>query len=229
MSEIEETAKAVQEASKAAGKVVDAASKAGGFLAQLIREPLSQVSGLLTDGLMYRRWENQQRLKIRALDKMRELGTTVPWHPIPLRVGVPLLEAADVAEEEELQELWANLLVNFGNGRSGVAPQVAFVSILRELSPFDAYILQKIYSHLEGKGGSVLACYLPESVVWEDPVSNPVNPHPPVPHDVQLALANLLRLGCLAPASTWDGGQLLDVVYTSILGKALHAACTLQR
>jgi Abortive infection alpha len=52
---------------------------------------------------------------------------------------VPLLEKASLAEEGELQRIWASLLANMARDADSVLP--AFISILGELSPREVRIL----------------------------------------------------------------------------------------
>lgn len=135
-----------QEVAKATGKVVDAASGAGGFFAEFLRETLKQVSGIASDALMYRRAELAMQLHARLARKAKEIGFTTPSRRIPLAVQVPLLEAATLEEEPELQERWVNLLLNYANGASGIAIERGFTVILQQLSPLEARILDVVYA-----------------------------------------------------------------------------------
>ncbi len=105
-----EEAKAVQEVAKTTGKAIDAASRAGAFLSEFIREPLRERIGIITDNLKHRRWENMLDLQIRALRKLAELGIDPKPGRIPLDIGVPLLEAASLVEADDLRDRWANSL-----------------------------------------------------------------------------------------------------------------------
>lgn len=230
---MDEVAKAAQEIAKTTGKVIDTASSAGGFLAEFVREPLRERFGIITDTIKYRRWENLLDLQERAKRKLEALGLESQarqiWQ-IPLNVGVPLLEAASLVEDDYLREHWANLLVNFANPNSGVVAQKALVSVLEEITPLEAVILEKIYALPDEEALGVVTEHLPAYAEYEPPVggvSNPVVPHePPEPsEDVALALSNLFRLGCLVSATVWDGGQLTGLVYKTRFGRVLVRAC----
>lgn len=94
MSEVEETAKATQEIARAAGKVVEAGEKFGTFISKYIQGPLEQGIGIFEDKLKYMRWERQLRLMQRANELIRTSGSTAPSRPIPMKLAVPLFQAA---------------------------------------------------------------------------------------------------------------------------------------
>lgn len=227
---LEESAKAVQEVSKAVGKGLEVVRDAGSFLSEFIRDPLEQRVGIWTDNLRYRRWENQLQLQAKARQKLEELGgpASINFRPIPMRVQVPLLEAASLAEEDELQDRWANLLINFGNSASQVPIERSFISVLRELSPLEVAILDKAYSVPPSPDGhrGVVTAKLPAVAARQ--VSGPQENAQPT-EDVAFALSNLFRLGCLTAGTTWDGGEHLAVVFETTFGRELVRACSLQR
>ncbi len=53
MSEAEEIAKAIQESAKLGEKGLETAEKVGGFVATVFKEPITDVSGLITDKLRF--------------------------------------------------------------------------------------------------------------------------------------------------------------------------------
>ncbi len=57
MSEAEEIAKAIQESAKPGEKGLETAGKVGGFIAKVFKEPITDVSGLITDKLRFVRWK----------------------------------------------------------------------------------------------------------------------------------------------------------------------------
>ncbi|WP_162559899.1 hypothetical protein [Methylobacterium radiodurans] len=115
----DEEAKAVQEIAKASGKAIDASREAGGFIARFIEGPFAIASDIVQDRLRYARWERQQRLMVRAKEFLQEAGLTEPSRRLALNIAVPLLEAASLEENDELQDTWAKILVNAANADSG--------------------------------------------------------------------------------------------------------------
>ena len=226
---ISESAKAVQEVAKATGKAIDASQKFGGFISRYVAGPLEQGMGIFEDKLKYMRWERQVRLMQRAEQLLREAGLNEPTRAIPLKLAVPLLEAASLEDDDYLQDLWAHLLVNAANGSSHVNLQRAYIAILEQITPFEATLLQKIYSlpYDKTRHDGVVVGNLPASVSIgtddgkEDALSEPSG-------KVKLALANLARLGCIVIQKSWGGGEIFKQVNPTLLGKSFVEACTLQ-
>lgn len=223
---VSETAKAVQEVAKATGKAIDAGQKFGGFISRYVAGPIEQGMGIFEDKLKYMRWERQVRLMQRAEQLLLEAGLTRPTRAIPLKLAVPLLEAASLEDDDYLQDLWARLLVNAANGGSHVSLQRAYIAVLEQLTPLEAVILQKIYSlpYDETRHDGVKVSKLPDEVAVGDGKHDSSEP----PEEVRLALANLARLGCIVIQKSWGGGELFENVNPTLLGKSFVEACTLQ-
>lgn len=226
---LEETGKAVQEVAKTAGKVVDASEKLGGFIARFISGSLEQGIGVFEDKLRYMRWERQVRLMKRAEDFMSEVGLNNPTRPLQLKFAVPLLQAASFEEDDYLQDLWAKLLVNSANASSSVEQRRAYIDILERLSSLEVKILITIYSlpFDNTRHKNILTGQLPESVSVraEDQAKDFVKPN----SEVELALANLSRLGVISVVHSMGGSELFELVNHTLLGKCFIEACTLQK
>ena len=74
-----------------------------------------------------------------------------PTRKIPLNIGVPLIENATLEEDDDLQEVWARLLVNSGDASSGTELRRAFVSVLAEMTSLDVQNLAQIAAELTQK------------------------------------------------------------------------------
>ncbi len=61
-----------------------------------------------------------------------------------LKLGLPWIEWASLEEDPSLRDLWANLLANELNPNKP-EPRTAFISIIKDLSPLDAQLLNKVY------------------------------------------------------------------------------------
>src|SRR5712692_8992554 len=118
--ELKESAKAVQEVAKTAGKAIDLSEKFGVFITRYVGASLTAAFGIFEDKLKYMRWERQVRLMQRANDFLSNEGFDQPTRVIPLKFAVPLLEAASLEDDDYLQDLWAKLLVNSAIETSGV-------------------------------------------------------------------------------------------------------------
>jgi abortive infection alpha-like protein len=225
---LEESAKAAQEIAKTTGKGIDVGEKFGRFIAQYISGPLEQASGIFEDKLKYLRWERQVRLIKRADDFMKEIGMPDPTRAVPLKLAIPLLQGGSLEDDDDLQDLWARLLVNAADDRSPVTIKRVFVDILQSIGPLEAKILQMLYAlpfdEMQRRG--VLTADMPNSVKLRP--NNPGFKLKSPSQEVELALANLKRLGCLSHAMTWGGGETFSIVNLTILGSAFVAACTLR-
>lgn len=219
--------KAVEEVAKATGKAIDLAQKVGSFVSKYADGSVKQGIGIFEDKLKYMRWERQVRLMKRADQFMEEMGLDEPNNPIKLKFAIPLLQAATLEDDDYLQDLWAKLLVNSSNKNSDVELTRTYIDILERLTPYEAKILEKIYSipfeDMQHKG--VTTQGLPDCVqiAGQGDNTNKVKNE-----QLELALVNLARLGCIVPLHTLGGGELFDSVNPTLLGKYFVSACTLK-
>ena len=162
----------------------------------------------------------------RAEQLMSSIGQSVPTKPIPLKLAIPLFQAASLEDDDYIQDMWAKLLVNASISERKIELRRAHIDILERLSPFEALILNKIYDFPVGSSGKVeiVTGDLPHSVSFErDSQQEAVQPN----DDVMMALANLARLGCIILPTTWGGGVTFTIVYPTIIGQSLISACKL--
>ncbi|OAA93537.1 Abi-alpha family protein [Clostridium coskatii] len=219
--------KVVEEVAKTAGKAIDLAQSFGSFISKFISGSVEQGMGIFEDKLKYMRWERQVRLMQKANEFMKEIGLDEPNKPIKLKFAIPLLQGATVEDNDYLQDLWAKLLVNSSNKNSNVELTRIYIDILERLTPYEAKILEKIYSipfeYMQHKG--VVTQYLPDSIqiAGENNDSNQINND-----QLELALVDLARLGCIVPMHTLGGGEFFGVVNPTLLGKHFVLACTLK-
>lgn len=222
--------KAVEEMARTTSRAIDAGEKFGGFIARYIGGSLEQGFGIFEDKLRYMRWERQARLIARAEQLMSDLGMKGPTRAISIKLAVPLLEAASLEENDDLQDLWARLLVNGADVESEVDLQRVYIDILEQITSLEASILEKVYSLPFDKDGnsSVAAAELPGSAFAVGHVER-VHLAKEPRDDVKLAIANLCRLGCLTIQKTWGGGEVFTSVNQTLLGKRFVEACTLRK
>ncbi|SDP94207.1 protein of unknown function [Rhodoferax sp. OV413] len=222
---MEEESKAIQEVAKATGKGIDAVREAGGFIARYVAGPLEEGVGILSDRLKYVRWERQVRLMQRADQFLREAGLEAPSRAVPLKIAIPLLQAATIEDDDSLQDLFAALLVNAANAASGVEVHRSFIEILSQITPLEARILNVIYSlpFDEARHAGIITDALPDSVrilaEKEDATQQPSD-------EIALALGNLVRVGCVKVPGTWGGGETFSSVNPTLLGREFVRACT---
>jgi len=231
-SEIIEASKATQEVAKTTAKALGAAEKFGGYISKYINGSFEQITGIFEDKLKYIRWERQERLFMKAQEFLNKEGIEAPNKPIPLKYAVPLLQAASLEENDQLQDLWAKLLVNFSIVSSSIEASRTYIDILERISPLEAEIINAVYIHPykvihhKGVGTQKLPSTsdaLPEKM--DEAARKAVEIEPS--SEIKLALANLDRLGVLSVRRSMGGGQLFGSINPTLLGKSFYNACTL--
>lgn len=221
----DEEAKAVRAVAETAGKAIDAGREFGGFISMYIRGTLEQGLGIFEDKLRYMRWERQQRLMQRAQDFLNEIGLQTPTRPVPMKIAIPIFQGASLEENDKLQDRWAKLLVNAADEKSGINVTRLYISALEHLNPYEAKLLDKIYSVPEGKiPKGMWTKKLPEEIIYEAPEGEEMKPH----EELELALANLDQLGLITGHMTWGGTQILACVSHTVLGRSFINACKLR-
>jgi len=243
MSDIEETAKATQEVAKATNKALEVCEKFGVFISKYIGGTLEQGFGIWQDKFKYRRFENQldfiekvnQKIKNKEIESFKQLE---------LKIAIPLLEASSLEDNDELKDLWINLLVNSINNNNNFNLERVYISVLEQLSALDAKILLKIYetNFNEEISYNIKTYDLPNNLIYNkqedivkniaqnfknglngthnkkknDTITEPTD-------DVKLSLSNLARLKCINLALTF-GGESYATIYPTIFGKKLYQA-----
>jgi len=186
---------------------------------------VEQASGIVGDWLTYVRWERQQRLMDRANEFMRERGVTVPSRAAPLKIAIPIMREGSLEEDDELQDIWARLLVNAADANSGIEVKHMFLSILKDCNSKDVRVLDKLYSFSEEEArAGIWTTPLPDNVILGTERPTGVEEFPS--SDVKLSLANLTRLCLIASSMAWGGGLIFKQVYQTDLGREFVSACS---
>ena len=66
--------------------------------------------------------------------------------PVEPKLLIPLVQAASLETDESLSDKWAALLANAADPAQQVRVQPGFAEVLRQLTPVDAQILERVYS-----------------------------------------------------------------------------------
>ncbi len=149
---IEETAKAAQELAKTSSKAIDATRDVGGWLNRVFGEAIEHTVGRLwTDRVIASRveasiynWARLTTLLHNTEKKLQKKGIKVT-RVVPPKIALPLLEHATMEHEDDLHELWENLLTS-ALDPSEEEIKRTYVSVLSELSAKDAYALKRLYA-----------------------------------------------------------------------------------
>ncbi len=223
---VEESAKAVQEVAKTTGKALEIVEKAGPFVERVFGPSIESAVGLLSDRLQHYRLRQFFKLADKTDALLQERGIEVTRH-VPPSLAIPLIEAATIEERDTLHDLWAELLANAMDPDFDEEIRPAFVTILKDISPLDAIILKFFCD-----GGADGAPYMNKMEVLTGRLAAQFRA---TERDCEIAVGNLIRLGCLSPArdtsgayhhltSTGDSTAPLLITITP-LGRALVRAC----
>lgn len=205
------------------GKMVEVTASFG----RVIKGPVEDLVGMVQDRVRFARWERQLALADKANAIMKTRGLDGPTRELPLNFAVPLLTAAVLEEDEDLQEIWARLLVNAGDKATEMELRTAYVEILKGMSAFDvknlAGMAKATLAIPPGRPRAVLTTDLPEST---ETFPGHFTKEPGTSRELGISLANLSRLGCAMPAGGSDGAVVYTIMSVTDLGLALYQACS---
>jgi hypothetical protein len=124
------------EETQALGKALDTAKD---YADTVLKGPLAEFGGILSDTIGYWRLRNRVRLMLKAKHWLEERGVE-PRKLLP-EVFVPLLEDGGNVEDQTLADLFASLLASHldPNKKENVHP--SYTKVLAQLSPLDAQLM----------------------------------------------------------------------------------------
>lgn len=241
-NEIEETAKAIQEVAKTTRTGIEATQQVGGFVSRIIDEPVEAVVGILTDRLQFIRAGRQLRLAERWRQVLNERKIGGVLRIVPPKLALPIIENASFEEDDELQDLWANLLASAVDPNRKTTIRSAFIEILRQLEVVDVQVLNAIFEETrrtDNEGQDTLTNFLSKNLVSPNRIINKLKIDLAV---YETTIDNLLRVRCVSSNVEYQRhsrtdsyaqsrGDLLnhadyDVVCLTPLGLSFISACT---
>ena len=111
-------------------------------LVEKLLGPAATDIGLsLGDSTKVWRFKRQLRLLKEVQRQLDESGLKI--NPVATRLFFPVLEAASIEDDDDMQTRWAALLANEATNVGSVHP--SFVEILKQMAPDDARLLDKLY------------------------------------------------------------------------------------
>ncbi|HSW01683.1 MAG TPA: Abi-alpha family protein [Sedimentisphaerales bacterium] len=134
------------EESQALGKALEAAK---GYADAVVKGPLSEFGGILSDTVGYWRLKNQVRLMLRAKRWLEERGVK-PEKLLP-DVFVPLLDDGGNVEDETLSDMFASLLAGHLDPHEQGQVHPSYTKVLVQLSPLDAKLMLAFRGHVSDK------------------------------------------------------------------------------
>ena len=151
MGENEEIAKAVQEVAKLGGKTIEFSEKLGGFFARVFKQPIHEVSGMITDKLRFVRWRRLLQMSD-EVDRILEERGVKENRPVPPKLALPIFEEGSLEEDEDLQSLWNNLLANAMDPRFNGELRYGFIDMIKNITGIEAKLLSNFYEKLKIDG-----------------------------------------------------------------------------
>lgn len=117
------------------------------LLGKLLGPAATEVGLSLSDSVKVWRFKRQVRLlqEVKRLVEQNDKDIK----PIATRLFFPILEAASIEDEDEMQTRWAALLANEATIVGSVHP--SFIDILKQLTPVDARLLDDLCDWCEEK------------------------------------------------------------------------------
>ncbi|MBK9966152.1 MAG: DUF4393 domain-containing protein [Holophagales bacterium] len=243
---VSEIAKATQEVAKTTRVGIEAAQQLGAFLARVLGDPVEAAVGIMTDRLRFTRLERRLRLADRYDALMMQRGLQSTTQPVPPKLALPAIESASLETDDELQDLWANLIASAHDPSLNGIVRSAFIDILRQLEVVDVHVLNLVYrgtvevnERQAARAGAVHPLAAPRPLTRF--ATNGLHVQRVLRlsrHDYECAADNLMRVRCIAPyvedvdIETFGGDETASLVheygYVAItaLGIDFVKACT---
>lgn len=114
------------------------------FVGTIAGSPSTEVGELVAEQVRSWRFSREIRYLKKAMQQLEDAGLSPK--AVPMRSLAPLLEGASFEDDDEMSDRWAALLANAASGERDVPP--SFPSVLRELEPEEARILNHAYDAL---------------------------------------------------------------------------------
>jgi len=183
------------------------------FLDKAIGPTVEEFGLAISDNLKIRRLKNQ----IKNLEKAKKIAeeNNVNVKEINLKALFPYLECAALEEDDNLQDMWANLFVNYIDSDRNLTMTV-FPDILKHLSSNEVNML----NFMNSNHGRI------KQSRWKNETKDY-----PLEYNLE-EMGNLARLGLIREESNfsmYDGDKIEELMpenyYLTELGEALLKAC----
>lgn len=201
-----------------------------GFCAKLTGLTDDSIIGLINDKIQFFRYNRQLRI---AEEYNKKCGNQ-PMHPIPPKFLIPILENGSLEEDNDLQDLWINLLGNWTKKENIEKRKMTYIDILKNLSMQDVKILDTVYKKAQEENSEIIFSMADNNMSdnsysiknYRNFSINRVEIDPKLHLIIYYeSINNLIRLGCLRIADTPEKPPTLDILNITYLGVGLVEAC----
>ena len=201
MSETEEIAKAIQESAKLGTKGLETAEKAGGFIAKVFKEPISEISGIITDKLRFVRWKRMVDMSDEVNKILEEKGIN-ETKSVPPKIAIPVFENATLEDDTSIQYLWNHLLANAMNPEFNDEIRYGFIEMIKNITGREAELLNNFYNILSKENKLTPIQDLYKYSLKREQFLTILSI---TPDQYELAVNNLMRMQLIAPAIITGG------------------------
>jgi len=231
MSEFEEITKTIQGSANLGEKGLEIANKAGSFLAKVFREPINEISGMITDKLRFIRWKNMVKMAD-EVNKILEEKKIVDTRAVPPKIALPILEEASLEDDPNLQYLWSHLLANAMNPIFNDEIRYGFIEMIKGITGIEAKFLNEFYEALRREGKLMPLIDVFQYNLTKEQIMQMLG----ISADVYaISVSNLMRMQLLSPAILKGGVKMgtepltiykgIDAVTLTSLGVKFVEAC----
>lgn len=205
MSEAEEIAKAIQESAKLGEKGLEIADKAGSFFAKVFKEPINEITGIITDKLRFIRWRRIVEMAD-DVNKILEEKKIEDTRAVPPKIALPIFEESSLEDDPTLQDLWNHLLANAMNPDFNDEIRYGFIEMIKNITGIEAIILREFYNLLERKNRVKSLSLIYKYSLKRRTISDALEMSS---DQYALSVNNLMRMQLLSPFVLKFRGELL--------------------
>lgn len=202
MSDVEELSKATSEVAKFGRTGIEASEKLGRFLARVFDEPVDCYMGMIGDKLEFLRWKRKLRMVEKVEKILEEKGINKTRAILP-KFAIPFIVNTSLEEDDDLQDIWCNLIANSLDPNFDIEIRYAFIDIIKCLTSLDAKILKFIYDEvfeaaLDLKEINRRKSHMSTHSISKRKIGNSIDA---TKEEIEISLFNLLRAQCLKEIS----------------------------
>ena len=212
MSDAEEIAKAVQKAASLGEKSLETSEIVGGFLARVFKEPIEEVTGMLTDKLRFVRWRRLVQMSD-DVSKILDAKGVKETRSVPPKLALPIFEESSLEEDPTLQDLWNHLLANSMNPGFNGELRYGFIEMIKNITGSEVAILNNFYETLKREDRLQNISELSNYSLKKEQIERIVG----ISADqYQVNIHNLMRMQCIGPAILKSTGIIMGDEPTTI-------------
>lgn len=143
-------------------RILDGAEE---FLKTLLGEAVQETGGMIADQIRFRRFKNQIVIFSKARDLVEKSGLNPKQ--INLKTLCPLIEYSSLEEDEEIQNLWANVIANISTLDTEQFLNLKCIEILREITPNEVILLNHCFEIFKSEEVVTLAKWKSQKLYTE--------------------------------------------------------------